>query len=166
MKVLFLDFDGVLNNKAWFVLNKTIDMFLEPDDTFRSNLDPHNMRIISYILKNIPDLKIVLSTSWRNSYKLDEIRSSFSAMGFKDIADRIIDKTSRKSSRSQEILKWVDSNVEVTNWMTIDDRAIFNHEKHKIHELKTNSLTGITINDAIDIIKYFDPNFKEPIVLI
>jgi hypothetical protein len=181
-KILFLDFDGVLNSIAYFLTTpKTVDMFLEVKQTFKSNLDPHNVKIINYILEQVPELEIIISSSWGAVYRLPEIRKGLKYAGLKkEFAKRIIDITPRKMSsyRCNEV-KWAIDDLKeegwkCEKWLTLDDTHIFPdhlgkedvYGQYVDREIRTNKMTGVQIGDAWQIIKYFRPDFKYPEVLI
>lgn len=171
-QVLFLDFDGVLNNVGWFLTKETIDMFLQPNEVFKANMDPANLRIISYILKELPELKIIISSSWRIHYSIEEIKAAFVNLGHPDIAERVIDRTPKKfsSERCHEVLMSVSdyqlSETPGTNqWATLDDRGIF-YSEFREREFQTDKDVGVTIVDAFKIIKFFNPEFLVPVVVL
>ena len=183
-KILFLDFDGVLNSVAYFLSTpKTVDMFLDVRTTFKSNLDPHNVKLINYILEQVPDLEIIISSSWGLGYRLPEIRKGLKYAGLKkEFAQRIIDITPRKmsSQRCHEVLWAIDDLEEAgwtcNKWLTLDDHVIFPTKERGIkegerldqrhREVKTSPLHGLTISDAWQIIKYFKKDFKYPEVYL
>ncbi len=74
MKTLFLDFDGVLHPASPFNRDAGALCHLE---RFES------------VMRDFPDWKIVISSSWREEFSLEEIQSFFS----KDIAARIVGGT-------------------------------------------------------------------------
>ncbi len=78
------------------------------------------------------------------------------------------------SYRCNEVL-WAIGELEeegytVSKWLTVDDHDIFpnyeDYEQCQGHELKTNSLTGLTVKDAWSIIRYFNKDFKKPTVFL
>jgi len=140
-KILFLDFDGVLNSIGFFLsTEKTVDMFLDVKTTFRSNMDIHNVKLLNYILDQVPELQIIISSSWGKRYTLPEIRKGLKYVGLKkEYAKRIISITPKKMSswRCHEV-KWaVDDLVEegwtVDKWLTLDDNPIFPESKDRKH---------------------------------
>ena len=178
MKVLFTDFDGVLNNKQYLMTLK--ELYNTPDTDSLSDADlftmkrevaVQNMWILGFILDQLPDLKIVISSSWRLHYDLESFKDLFKI--FKLDGSRIIGKTPKKfsSERVHEINMWVDDYEEThqdkVDFMTIDDHTIFNVEDpDKVRELTTDGWTGITMHDAFKIITHFKPDFEEPVFFI
>lgn len=115
MKVIFLDFDGVLNSRR-YVLNCG-DQELA--------IDPARMALLKEIV-DATGAKLVLSTSWREHWSADpkECDSTgrlmdeiFSAHGM-----QISDKTPKLSaSRTEEIKSWLAAHPEITNYVVLDD---------------------------------------------
>jgi len=113
MKVLFLDFDGVLNSIQHFLATK--DFKIRGTDTLndadllrmKHDVNVNNMWVLGYILSKVPDLKIVISSAWRLHYSLDQFRELFRMYKLDD--SRIIDKTPKKlsSERYHEIMLWI-----------------------------------------------------------
>lgn len=107
--ILFLDFDGVLH---------PLD---RPNGLF--TLVPEFERL----MRRYPAVGIVISSSWREGYKLEQLRAIFSD----DIAGRIIGLTpvlqpcSHAHVREAEILLWLRSNGRVSEeWVAVDDCAL------------------------------------------
>lgn len=177
MKVLFLDFDGVLNSIQHYLATKDIKVrgatTLNDADLWamKRDVNANNMWALGYILEKVPDLKIVISSAWRLHYDIESFKELFEI--FKLDGSRIIGKTPKKlsSERCHEIVMWLDDNDyetgEVVDFMTIDDHIIFDIEHpYKPRELQTDPWVGMTMHDAFKIIKHFKPDFNEPIVYI
>src|ERR1039458_6917913 len=175
MKVLFLDFDGVLNNKQHMIATKD---FITPGaetlndaDLFAMKRDiaPQNIWVLGFILDRVPDLNIVISSAWRSFYAFESFKELFKI--FKLDPSRIIDKTPKRfsSERMHEIRMWLEDWEEVNrkqvDWVAVDDHVIFNIEDEgKAREFLTDSWVGLTMHDAFGIIKHFKPDYKEPAI--
>lgn len=108
MKVIFCDFDGVLNN------SKT------PSSTNHEGLllmsDPIMVFMLNLIVDRT-DAKLVLSSSWRHD---PTWRKTMSANGI------VFDFLGRTPSlpngpRSEEIRRWLKDNPQVTKYAVLDD---------------------------------------------
>lgn len=115
-KFLFVDIDGVLaTDKSWGTAG--LGRRAYPDGY---GFDDDCVRILEDVIRLEPDLKLVLSSSWRSHYKTPaEIQNAFSIRGFV-FADHFVDKTDHmrfaephKGSvpRGCEIDDWLDKNV-------------------------------------------------------
>lgn len=111
MKVLFLDFDGVINSirsavafggYPWNVTAKSIKLF-----------DPVGLRLIRMVCEKT-GAKIVLSSTWRKCFKYDELGKAL------DLP--IISATPKTLSRSrgEEIEMWLNEN-KVDQYAIVDD---------------------------------------------
>jgi hypothetical protein len=121
--ILFLDFDGVLHPDP-----------AQPDQRFRSL-----PRLIS-VLRDHPDVEIVISSMWREKLSLDELREFFPT----DIAERIIGTTPitprvdgyAPARREGEIIDWLESQGRTgAPWIALDDQGWqFNQHKDRLVE--------------------------------
>ncbi len=196
MQVLFLDFDGVLNSKQHFMMIKNDKVAYHEDKEFNDYLvmkqqtNINNMWVLGFILKSLPDLKIVISSAWGKFYGLDQFKRLFKH--YKLDPERLIGITPRKMSsyRCNEIHWWLssvnepdehlcpketgatecdtckvnDARVHVDiQWIALDDHEIFALDEPDIkNQHLTDSWVGVTMNDAFKIIKHFNPKFIAP----
>lgn len=192
-RYIFLDFDGVLNSHQHVLEvleaeklrgekgppgvnpGEAADLIYEADvRAIAYNLDPRNIWNLKFILQNIPDIKIVLSTTWRLQYSMGALKEGLRRHGIPP--DSVVGKTPKKmsSSRADEIgLYLADElgvrreNKDSIQWRVLDDKRIFLvNDPYKEHEQKTDQLVGLTYRDALDIIYYFNPEFKQSVILM
>jgi len=177
MQVLFLDFDGVLNSKQHIL---AIGEFKAPGANTLSDADlftmkretnVNNMWVLGFILDQLPNLKIVISSAWRNLFELEQFKELFKLYKLDDT--RIIGKTPKRMSsvRSEEIRMWLndysETNLKNVDWVAVDDHVIFELDSDmKANEVLTDGWVGLSMHDAFKIIKHFKPDFKEPEILI
>jgi hypothetical protein len=120
MKVLFLDFDGVLNSQD----------YRERYGSMGAGIDKSKMPLLKRLIDST-DAKIVIITSLReywdkNPDKCDYfgkvINETFAEYGLE-----IYDKTpvSDSGKREDEILDWIVNNPGIKNYVAIDDGALF-----------------------------------------
>lgn len=128
MRVLFLDFDGVLNSAStwrsrpdgWegqWEGNREI-----PLSMLRIHLDPEKVRILNGVLSDTGSV-VVLSTSWRNWPEQDYVREKLNESGF---SGTIVGATpgwlGPGKRRGDEIQAWLDQNQgEVESFAVLDD---------------------------------------------
>jgi hypothetical protein len=102
MKILFLDIDGVINNR------KTC---LEPNEFWP--IDKYMAFLVGRLVDRV-DAKIVLSSSWR--HHPDGIKEIEKRVG------KVFDSTKTFSNtRGEEIKEWLDRHPEVTKYAILDD---------------------------------------------
>lgn len=63
MKIIFLDFDGVLNTEAW--QRHCLTRRLSTEDRFGPVFDPEAVANLSSIIAAVPDVGIVITSSWK-----------------------------------------------------------------------------------------------------
>jgi hypothetical protein len=143
MKILFLDWDGVLNTTPKLAHN--------PEDVKFYRLAIINLE---YLLNKIPDLKIVVSSYWRylGLEKVKEIMK-------KNSVDprRITDITGQEKAdgreREYQIAHWLAEHPEVEKFVIFDDDKEFNALKPKL--VKINPSTGLNqanVEKAMEIL--------------
>jgi len=173
MNVLFLDFDGVLNSKQHYLATKDFKIkgASSPDAAdllrMKHDVNSNNMWVLGYILKQLPELKIVISSAWGLHYDVEQFKELFRMFKLDD--SRILGITPRKMSsyRCNEVRWWLADNPDVTNWITVDDHTIFQIEDpEKLNEYTTDSWIGLTMRDAFKIIQHFNPSYTEPVLFI
>ena len=167
--ILFLDFDGVFNGiglRDWKnnrysldkdlggVMSKIIPGYKTKWQHFDVDIFYSKVKILIEALRDIPDLKIVLSTSWRNLKTPHEFDTAFKAIpGW---TFDIIGKTGHDehSIRGKEIKSWLELNCNlVKHYVILDDETIDMLPEQADHIVKTSVVLGITHKDAIKIKK-------------
>lgn len=141
MKVLFLDFDGVLNCDKYFAEGE-IDMPF---------FDERCMKNLTRIIKET-GAKIVLSTTWREYWEKSESECKVQGLEINRIFDsyglKITDKTDDVCfyDRGAEIALWMMEREDVTGFAVLDDMQIEGIPPR--HVIKTDGKTGLTPDDA------------------
>lgn len=154
MKVLFLDIDGVLNSEQsaiyWNRQGKD-NGGLSRGNTYYCPIAVSNLQSI---LEEIPDLKIVVSSTWR----LGETVESMQELLFKSAGiekHRVIGLTpALPGERGDEIQNWLDnSSPSVERFVIVDD----NSDMGKLlpHLQQTSWRHGLLRKDTVAIINYF-----------
>jgi len=139
--VLFLDFDGVTHPEP-----------CEKHQLFQS------LPLIESVLRRYPGVLVILSTTWRTTHALDELKDRFSS----DVAERVLGGTPLVNlydlawypaplsgrSRQREIEAWLHQNRTLNHpWVAIDDRPWW-FESECQNLLVTSPLTGFTESDV------------------
>lgn len=174
MNIIFLDMDGVINSRSTFKKchedenfknkckeNREVPYFIEPKLRDR----------INELLRDIPDCKIVWTSTWRLGLRGSKvfIEGFYNTCGFED--DSFIGFTPYLNShRYIEILEWLKAfgdNYNIEKCVIIDDNVNAeipqNSEKHikefvdrfNIKFFLINSNTGITEKIKNEIKVYF-----------
>lgn len=169
MKVIFLDFDGVLNSSASFLMEskkkKRLVANYYKGKGGMSNRKAKEFRVnqtfsevcasnFQYILDKCPDVKVVLSTTWRNLYEMDWLKEKLEEYGID--SSRVIGKTPRifrgfnSAERGHEISEWLEEHPEVTDYVILDDNSDMTVHMDKL--VKTSWLDGLTLGIAATVI--------------
>ena len=150
MKVVFLDFDGVLNSTGY---TRTID----PDkfgglsiEWWAEGLDPEAVARLNTLLERT-GAKVVISSSWRINSPLTALQVLLRMRGFEGTS---ISKTELLSGaeRCEEIQEWLDRHPEVTSYVILDDNTDAEIEGHFIHTDMRVGLTDADVEEAIEIL--------------
>lgn len=118
--ILFLDFDGVLHPRPIIGRSGEADLFC-------------SQHLLEDVLRKVPQVEVVISSSWREQHPLDEIREHFA----EDLRDRIVGMTPRPGEdielapskladypRHTQCVAWlVRHRPPGTRWLAIDDDA-------------------------------------------
>lgn len=139
MKYLFFDFDGVFHGKK-----ENKDLFC------------HSKIISNALLPYKDNFKIIISSSWRETYAFDVIKNAFD----EPINDLVIDITPihldnlKDKSRLLEILEYCELNhINNDDWIAIDDDINLFSKKCK-QLILVNGDIGITSKELLSIVEF------------
>lgn len=133
MKLIFLDFDGVLNNLA----SRAMGIHLVSEKV-----------IMVYELAEATGSNVVISSSWRSLWELRDIKEVLRITGFRDVS-LIAGYTPAGhgfTCRGEEIKSVLDAN-NVESYVIIDDVDDMLPEQQK-HFVKTKLDHGLTYKDV------------------
>ena len=140
MKVLFLDFDGVLN--------------IFPDPSRSGDFHRPACINLEMLLNKVPELRIVVSSSWR-TLGLEAVRDILKTNGIdprKIISITGHEKsTSEKDHRGYQVEIWLRENPEVKEFAIVDDKSDFVPLIHKL--VKTDRYVGLTQRNVEKILE-------------
>jgi len=133
MKVIFLDFDGVIVTPPKVrSLNKgccdNLKQIIDETDSF-----------------------IVISSCWRNLHPLDYLKRKLAEKGIS--RKRVIGITPRGNNRDEEVQQWLDNNP-VDAFVILDD-DVFDLQEHIDKVIQTNfevGLTGLLAEKAVAVL--------------
>lgn len=156
-KVIFLDFDGVLNcTRSYFEERAWRDAGNEPRaETITHWLAPYNMAPLNRIIA-VTQAKVVISSTWRLLYSPLELRTTLERFGFEgEIIGRTVEgrelapgfyRTIHKSiPRGSEIAEWVNANSP-RSFVILDDDGDMQAFLPRL--VQTNPDEGLTEADA------------------
>jgi HAD domain in Swiss Army Knife RNA repair proteins len=151
MKIIFLDFDGVLNSEASVRRErrrKAINIANKLSEISCSNLQ--------YILEQDAAVKIVISSTWRQLHTMQELKNILNSYGVDP--SRVIDKTPAVFSRDRahEINLWLEKHPNLTIGVILDDdNDVLNVKDKRCHVFQTTPEDGLLFKQAKQIAKLF-----------
>ena len=168
-KVLFLDFDGVLNTDSYQALLRS--RCRPVWDDFGHLFDPEAVGNLKRILHAVPDVKIVVESSWKVQ-GLDELRQMWKERNLPgelydatpdifceelltlDLSDPDSIRKVEGLGKGREISAWLRKHGgQNCRYAILDDVAEFSGELARHHVSVCPNL-GITLEDAINVISY------------
>lgn len=156
--VIFLDIDGVLATENHW--DETLEIPLSTGKLVPYKWDQECCNILSKIVEDF-NYNIVISSDWRHSFTLLELKEIFKLHNLN--SDRLIDITGKnkpkkmsqyfdiETSREKEILKWVEDNQPV-NWVGIDDMSLIGLPRENFVRVR-DSGTGLNQELVVEILK-------------
>ena len=169
LKVMFLDFDGVLNTDSYQV---SLSSQGKPGwDDYGQLFNPETVGNLKMILDAVPDVKIVIESSWKVN-GLDELRLIWKERNLPgelydvtpdifneelltiDLSDPDNIRKVEGLGKGGEISAWLKRHGgQVCRYVILDDVAEFSGELASHHILISPDL-GITREDAIKVITF------------
>lgn len=155
--IIFLDFDGVLNDT---------ELFKKQDWPFVSEEDciyPHLVVKINKIVE-VTGARIVLSTAWRHNRSFEHLRKLLVKQGLEAI---IIDRTfSEKhphhkddkwligANRGMQCLDWLQKNkfLNIASFVMIDDNDLGCLHHRAVYTDPNYGITDVNVEEAIEIL--------------
>lgn len=157
MTVIFLDFDGVLNSATSFLYEgNRRDRHHEQNvkGPVNETLSLHCCAAFQEVLYTYPEVKIVISSTWREIFDLEWLKTKLS--DYHIDSSRVIDRTpsSYSGDRGIEIQQWLDNHPEVTHYAIIDDNDWGITDVHgKDRFVQTDWERGMGVNHTFELIK-------------
>lgn len=130
---LFLDFDGTLHPENYPGADSGADLCHLPR--------------LEALLREFPDVEIVVSSTWRERMSLEELRSLFAP----DIRSRVVGTTAlpvrvdgyARATCEAEIVAWLKANGrQDTEWVALND-ADWQFDEHRHRLVLCSPLTGL-----------------------
>jgi len=153
MKVIFLDFDGVIND--YMTINE---------------INEYNVEMLKRII-NDTGAKIVVTSSWKYPYQRNNknmegfLNNNYYARTLKENGIDIIDCTPyikeqgiKDNQREQEILEYLKNHPEITQFLILDDDHII--ETLKEHEIFLDLQAGLREKHIIPAIRILNGELK------
>lgn len=152
MKILFLDFDGVMVTDRYQAQMMAINSPLR--DEYGAQFDPVCVENLRHII-DATDADIVVTSTWKMEMGLDGIQQMWDA---RLLPGKVIGVTPDIDPihRGEEIQAWLDANQGTVRYAIIDDCPIleFFREERLPHLFKVDERTGLDEETAKIVIEY------------
>lgn len=160
-KVIFLDFDGVLNTGKYQNLLKINGE--QRADEFGPLFDPEAVGNLKTILEAVPDALLVITSSWKDAFGPGVVRRLWKERGLpgkihsmtRVCMDFFPDLESGEMPpiKGPEVKQWLEEHdAKGCRYVILDDMDDFLPEQKK-HLVMIDANVGLTSNDAVKAIK-------------
>ncbi len=127
MKVIFLDFDGVLNSRNWMEAN--MEAITNQTLCTLTDVDATAVKRVNEIIQQTGAV-VVVSSTWRLLRPVSVLREVLGRAGFEGV---VFGTTPRLSGeRGHEIADWLNTHGPVEGYVIIDDSSDMVHLMHKL----------------------------------
>lgn len=181
-RLLFLDMDGVLNSH-WAIVEKKCfdhegDMVVRDGDadvdSMLKMVDHRAANLLGFIQARVPGLEIVISSTWRKLYTLDQFRAMFTALGLghlnvvgsttsahlkgQKFSERVPRIAQIEDYRASAGVPWADCVIfddhDISDGMVYEGEHTATHwvpadEEWRNAFLKTDNFNGLTYKEAV-----------------
>jgi DNA-binding LacI/PurR family transcriptional regulator len=143
VKIIFLDLDGVLVNRAALRARRL-------DPQHKPAADPEAVAALNHIVEST-GAQIVVTSTWREEYSLAELRELLARWG---VSGFVVDVTPMGNARGQEIQEWLTLHA-AEHFVILDDQS--DMERLQAHLVKTETEAGLTMREAEMAIAHLNP---------
>lgn len=172
MKIIFLDIDGVMNSELFYKDKHQHVRYKERNDDAPKgswDIDPRCIDLLNHIVDKT-NAKVVISSSWRSSYSINELQELFKYCEFEG---EIVGKTPHLVFRSNmeytysiprgcEIKAWLELNKDklgdkmsrIKYVILDDDSDMLYWQRHNY--FKVDGYTGLTPNLSYVVINFLN----------
>lgn len=144
MKIIFLDFDGVLNSWAWWARQPAATR-----DRHDYLLDPAAIGLLNQLVMRT-GAHVVISSSWRLNSEMRPAATlcvcGFTGAILGQTPEGVRESDMRTIHRGHEIAAWLEEHTDVEAFVILDDDSDMVHlaERH----IKTSQSIGLTQADV------------------
>jgi len=146
MKVIFLDFDGVLNSEEMFAAKTVNGTIYIPEEFPYSEICPNAINRLNHIIEQTGAV-VCVSSTWRLGRKRTELQELLAHVGFKGtVIGKTPDFREGYPSRGKEIAAWLKQTLEareIESFVILDDDDDMLPEQ-QANFVKTSFKKGLT----------------------
>jgi len=151
MKIVFLDFDGVLNSTAYTLTLDHEKYKNMSTEWWAYGLDDKAVARLNTLVDRT-GAKVVISSSWRMGFPTVALQRMLDIRGFNSV---LYGQTpySAGVERWEEIEVWLKGHPEVTSYVILDDDSDANIEGHFVQTDVQVGLTDADVERAVQILE-------------
>lgn len=149
LKILFLDFDGVLSTEAYQrVVGSTLS---DADYVTRSSklLDPAAVARLNRVLA-AANAQVVVSSTWRIGMSVPELQALLEEVGFAGVVCGVTPRL--HTERGAEIRAWLDECAPAARFVILDDGETFGDLESRV--VRTDPAIGLSDADCEQVIAW------------
>lgn len=130
MKIIFLDFDGVVNSMRFCeeLYARREGSLTGGSTATREMIDPVAITRLNKLIEETGAV-VVVSSSWRKIFDMQTLQGILNAKGFigkiinvtPDLSHEITNRTDRSRERGDEIARWLQDNAPDASYIVFDD---------------------------------------------
>lgn len=154
MRVLFLDFDGVLNSHDWWT--RRGEAITERAADLRREFDPVAVARLNEVTRD--GVQIVVSSSWRYGRSVEQLRKLLVQIGVTaPVLDKTVDRCESRELATIYMVEHAERGAEIAEWLSgakgVETYAIVDDDydagvSHAGHFVKTRIAVGLTDADV------------------
>lgn len=150
MKIIFLDIDGVLNNRKWFRQITNHPQY-KTKSWIDRQFEPRAINLLNDLVANT-NAEIVVSSSWRMGHEKNELQKILQDAGLKyPLKDYTPPARHLTSIRGMEIKEWLQDHPNTTSFVILDDNSDMGQFINKL--IQTSFNHGLQQNHIAKAIK-------------
>lgn len=150
MRVVFLDFDGVVNTLRWRKVNGEWDSYFGYPEDGGLN-DESAVQWVSEFCEKY-EYDVVVSSTWRKD-GLENCEKYLREAGLRD-SIRVIGVTPVLSKeRGYEIKSWLDEHPDVTGFLIFDDDSDMVYDSYMDRLVRCRTMAGFTCDEFQDAVR-------------
>jgi hypothetical protein len=139
LRVVFLDFDGVLNTHEH--LHRVYETVTQLHHSEWRLLDRSHLDVLDRLLDEAPDVQVVVSSSWRYELDLTQLAEVLGEAGLRNV-HRVVDVIpDLHQPRHEEIQAWLDAHPATAAFAILDDIEDMGHLSDR--HLRTDAAVGL-----------------------
>lgn len=164
-QIAFLDIDGVIQTVESIVTQRTVASSLEPVKLIKA-ASPKSVALLKALKHEVPDLQIVIHSSWSLYAESSVLKDVFDAMGL-DVVVPTLARSAELSDRVPRLKHFIEDVFKPDRFVILDDA--WKDIREGLPDLSSNQVPpigqdlGFDLKAFVATVCYFNPEYKLPI---